>query len=90
MLVMARVVDRQANLMKLRGPRERVRRVLGAQVPIVDDLAEQSERRGLDTIGVRLVDGVALRKHRDRAVTRVLVLEATQHVVEQAFAKRSR
>ena len=60
------------------------------QVPILRDLAEQTERRGLDTVGVALVDRISVAEHGNGAVAGVFVLDSAEHVVEQALAKRGR
>ena len=90
MFVVAGVVHRETDLVELRRPREGVRSIVRPQVPLVDDLTQQTQGGGLNAIRMRLVDRISFGEHRDGPVAWVFVVDAAQHIVEEAFTKGAR
>src|SRR5690606_31295922 len=88
-LMVFRMRDVEADLVQARGPLEQLTAARIVEPPSRLDLIEQRLDGSLDPGPLLLVDVVAMLHAAHRPLARVLVAEATQHVVEQPLAKRA-
>ena len=89
MVVITRVRDVEPDLVQPRRPHEQLPIALVRELPAASDLLEQRRGRGFDARRLLQVDVVAPLHRANRALARVLVVQAAEHVVQQTLAQRA-
>ena len=88
-VVIARVRDIEPDFVQPRGPHEQRPQAPIGQLPAASDLLEQRRGRRFDARRLLQVDVVPPLHRSNRALARVLVVQAAEHVVQQTLAERA-